>query len=378
MSDLLPLADTLVVDATRMLPGAVLSRSLIDLGARVLKIEAPAGGDPMRHMPPHADGIGVGFCLYYRGAESVTLDLRTPEGMDRLRALLGRADVFTESFRPGTLARWGLELDAVEASNPGLVSCTLPGFAAGNPRVAHDLNLTALTGFVQRLPGGGFAPGSSTEPARIPPVQIADVNAGLLASGSVLAALLRRTRTGRGARLAQPLLSGPLPFVAWPWADAAMGARGVADTLLGGDVPCYRVYEAADGALAVGALEPKFWVGLCQVLGHPELAAAGLDASPRGQEAAETIQTLLRTQPVQHWLDLFEDHNLPVTAVHDMESAIADPTVAASGLLERLPLPGGETLQVPGPAHASLTETPDRPAPRLGADTERVLAEFGL
>src|SRR5690606_29496324 len=199
-----PLANTRVVDCTRMLPGAVLARNLIDLGARLIKIEDPRGGDPMRHTPPLVGGIGVGFCVYYRGAESLRLDLRTPEGLARLRRLLARADVLLESFRPGTLAGWGLSFDEIEREFPRLVSCSLPAYADDDRRVAHDLNLTGLTGLLGQLPGSRLSYGGGED---IPRVLMADVITGLLATSSVLAALLGRASTGIGVRIQQPLLS---------------------------------------------------------------------------------------------------------------------------------------------------------------------------
>src|SRR5690606_8046221 len=127
--DTLPLAGTVVVDVSRMLPGAVLARCLLDLGARVIKVEDPGVGDLMRHAPPLIDGVGAGFIAFFRGAESVGLDLRTPAGAAALRRLAAGADVLIESFRPGTMARFGLPEAELLADNPRLVLCSLPGFS---------------------------------------------------------------------------------------------------------------------------------------------------------------------------------------------------------------------------------------------------------
>lgn len=362
-SEDLPLAGTLVVDVSRMLPGAVLARALLDLGARVIKVEDPRQGDLMRLAPPHVGGVGVGFSVFFRGAESVGLDLRAPAGAAALRHLAARADVLVESFRPGTLARWGLAEDALLAESPRLVLCSLPGFASGSA-VGHDLNFTGLTGLLRSLRDLG-----------IPALQLADVSGGLLACSSVLAALLRRARTGRGGHVRQPLLSGPLPFVAWAWAEQAVAGGGMSQQMLGGDIPAYRTYRCADGLeLSVGCLEPKFWVGFAQAVGRPELAGVGLDPGPAGQAAAAAMQAHLAAQPRAHWLALVAPHDLPVWPVHALADAPGDPTLA--DLVEATPLPDGSSLRAAGPFFPALGRTPAAPAPALGAHTRAVLEEF--
>lgn len=370
-----PLAGTLVIDCSRMLPGAVLARGLLDLGARVIKVEDPRGGDMMRHAPPLVGGIGVGFCVYYRGAQSLRLDLRSPEGLARLHRLLRRADVFVESFRPGTLESWGLPLAQLHETYPRLVSCSLPGYADDDRRVAHDLNLTGLTGLLGQLPGSRLTTGSGDD---IPRVLFADVNTGLLATTSVLAALVGRATTGRGARVHQPLLSATLPLMLWPWADRAAGSSGMLETFLSGRVPCYRCYRCADGRLiSVGCLEPKFWQALCEALGKQRLAAFGLDLGEHGRAAADEVAELFASQPSSEWLAKLADKDLPVALVHDLDGARSEPTLASSGLLEHTPMPGGGRLTVPGPALPAIGRTPERPAPKLGEHDDAILAEFG-
>lgn len=360
----LPLAGITVLDVSRMLPGAVLTRSLLDLGARVIKIEDPRMGDLMRLAPPLVGGVGVGYCVYFRGAESVGLDLREPAGVAALRLLAARADVLIESFRPGTMARYGLPLEQLRADHPGLIVCSLPGFV-GAKEVGHDLNFTALTGALRRV-----------SPVGIPALQLADVTAGLLASSAILAALLLRARTGAGMLLRQPLLTGPLPFVTWAWAEAAAGGGGMSQQMLGGDLPAYRCYRCADGLeLAVGCLEPKFWVGFAGAVGRPELAGTGLDVGPAGDATAAAMQAWLSSQPRAHWLALVADLALPVWPVHELEDATREPLL--DPLTEATPMPDGTTLRAPGPALPDLGRTPSTPAPALGAHTRAVLTEFG-
>lgn len=364
----LPLAGLVVVDTSRMLPGAVLVRMLVDLGARVIKVEDPRMGDPMRLSPPIVDGIGAGFRAYFRGVESVGLDLRTPEGAEALRGLAERADVLIESFRPGTLDKWGVGIDRLMALNPGLIVCSLSGFGTQGPeanQVAHDMNLVAFSGLLSQLPPG------------FPHVQLADVTTGMLACSSILAALLAKHRTGRGRHVDQPLALGPLPFLTWAWADAsAKQGPGLLGTVLSGQAPCYRLYTCADGVQVVlGAIEPKFWAMLTGALGLEAYAGDGLDLGERGEAAAEALAARLAAQPAAHWAALAAQAGIPLTVAHTLEAGMAEPYYARQA--EAVPGPGD--LRAPGPFMAGWTGGAGAsPAPRVGEHTASVLGSFGI
>lgn len=342
----LPLAGVVVVDCSRMLPGAVLARQLLELGARLIKVEEP-GGDPLRHAPPLVDGIGAGFAVFFRGAQSVELDLRTPAGAAALRALARRADVLVESFRPGTLAGWGVALADLRAANPGLVTCSLSAYGEGDDRPGHDLNVAASSGLLALLGDG------------VPGLLFADVSAGLLAATAIVAALLARSRSGRGTHLEQPLGRALQPFLAWPLADRAGGGEGVLATHLSGACPAYRRYRCGDGReLAVAAVEPKFWSAWVELLGLPEAAGAGLDPGEEGASVAAAVEAVLQRAPRDHWLGLATAAGLPVSPVRTLGEVCA-----ARGQAEEEPwLAGGAR-----PAGVS--------APRLGEHTAAVLAE---
>lgn len=365
----LPLEGMLVVDLSRMLPGAVLARQLLDLGARLIKVEDPKGGDPMRQVPPLVDGIGVGFAAFLRGAESVTLDLRDTGDAGRARRLAAGADVLVESFRPGTLEKWGSGWDDLRPDNPGLVWCSLSSFGSSSEvrdRVAHDLNFSAMAGILD-LVGG-----------RVPRLQLADITSGLLAASSILAALLARERGGGGRRLEQPLAAGPLPFLTWNWAEQGIGGGGVLDTLLGGVCPCYRVYTCGDGkAVSLAALEPKFWAAFVKLLGTDGLEHAAFALGGDGQRTAAAVEKALSVHPRDHWLRLAEANGLPLGPVHGCDEAPSEPAFAAAGLTEDTPMPGGTTAPGVGTWNVGIGETPDRPAPKLGEHNAAILAEFG-
>jgi alpha-methylacyl-CoA racemase len=327
------LAGTVVVDVSRMLPGAVLARELLDLGARVVKVEAPVGGDPMREIPPVVDGVGAAFRAYYAGAESVCLDLRDAAGAAALRRLARHADVLVESFRPGTLDAWGAGPQRLARLNPSLVVCSLSSYGQASERVGHDLNFVAESGLLELL---------GTE--SVPRAQLADVAAGLQACSAVLAALLSRSRTGRGAVLDVPLAAAPGPFVAFAAAERHAGGGGAVDRLLAGECPAYGVYTCGDGRrVAVGALEPKFWADFAEAAGLSDLAGAGLepDASARRRVADRLAEA-----PASHWLEIAEERNLPITLVRRVEET--PPATAAAA------------------------------APRLGEHTREVLARIGF
>jgi crotonobetainyl-CoA:carnitine CoA-transferase CaiB-like acyl-CoA transferase len=364
----LPLEGMVVVDVSRMLPGGVLARQLLDLGARLVKVEEPGTGDPMRMVPPLVDGMGIGFATLLRGAESVCLDLSRDDGQSKLAALTARADVLVESFRPGTIAGWGLGFDILAEANPRLVWCSLSSFGRAESvrdRLAHDLNLIALTGALDAM-----GPDQ-------PRLQLADVGAGLLAATSIVAALLLRERTGRGGRVDQPLATGPLPFMTWRWAEAAADRERVVDLLLGGACPCYRTYRCGDGELvAVSALEPKFWIGFVTMLGAEELDAAGFAVGDEGAAAVARVEDLLAEHPRDHWLALAEARGLPLSAVHTPDRAVRDRLFADADLTEQLPLPDGAFQTGVGPWLWEIGRTPGRPAPRLGEHTQEVLSEI--
>jgi crotonobetainyl-CoA:carnitine CoA-transferase CaiB-like acyl-CoA transferase len=368
-----PLDGVIILDATRLLPGAVLARLLLDLGARLIKIEDPAVGDPLRHAPPQVGGTSAAFAFFLRGAESICLDLRRPEGAASLRKLARHADVVNESFRPGTMERWGLGPERLRAVNPGLTTCSLSSFGRIGPwadRVGHDLNFVASSGLLTQVAGGESQPLQT---------QLADVSSAILAGTAIVAALLKRHRTGSGTVIDQPLSSGVVPLLAWPWADAAGGGGGLNEQILAGDCPCYRVYACGDGErLAGGNLEPKFWVGFVELLGLPHLAGAGLDLGEAGRAAIAEVEARLATASRAHWLELAETKGLPVSAVDDLEAARAPGGyLETAGLGELASLGEGQSL-IPGPFIPSLITRPAGDAPKLGQHTKALMSEFGL
>jgi len=285
----------LVVDLTRYLPGAFASRELQRLGARVVRVEPPEG-DPMRHVAPAWDDALNG------GKESVACDLKGEPEL--ARALLARADVVLEGFRPGVAARLGVGPDDAPES---AVYCSITGFGSGGPhtgRAGHDLNYIGWAGLLE-----------DTAPS-LPPLQPADLAAGALgAVAQILAALLERGRTGIGARLTISMTHGSHRLV-----SHRLGGDPLPRFLTGG-LACYRIYETGDGRhLTVGALEPKFFSRLCELIGRPELAERQLVAGEQEALAAE-LASVFSNRPLAEWLALFDGEDVCVGPVATLAEA---------------------------------------------------------
>jgi alpha-methylacyl-CoA racemase len=285
-----PLGGMLVVDLTRYVPGAFASAELLRFGARVVRVEQP-GGDPMRATAEAwHDALNA-------GKESVVCDL--PREVDLARALLGRADIVVESFRPGVAERLGVGPDDAPDS---AVYCSITGFGRGGrheQRAGHDLNYVGWAGLLE-----------PTAP-NLPPVQVADLAAGALgAVTEILAALVERERTGRGSRLVVSMTHGSHRL--------ASGAP-----VLTSGFACYRMYETADGRhLTVGALEPKFFARLCEVVGRPELAERHYDADQ--SSLVDELAEVFRGRPLEEWLHVFETEDACVGPVATLTEAQAD------------------------------------------------------
>jgi alpha-methylacyl-CoA racemase len=291
------LTGILVVDFTRYLPGAYASRELLRLGARVVCVEAP-DGDPLRETAPTWDAV------LRSGKESVVCDL--PGESAFARRLCDQADVVLEGFRPGVATRLGIGPDHVPTTT---VYCSITGFGEGTRhegRAGHDLNYLGWAGAL-----------ADTAPA-LPPIQVADLAAGgLAAANRVLAALFQRERTGSGARIVISMTHGAHDLVAH---------RRLGDPrprLLTGGLACYRSYPTADGRLlTVAALEPKFFVRLCELLGRPELGARQHDEDQ--ETLAGELEIVFAAHSLEHWLMRFDDEDVCIGPVGTIAEAAAE------------------------------------------------------
>src|SRR5437764_4102180 len=294
---MLPLSGMLVVDFSRYLPGAFASRELLELGARVVCVEPP-GGDPMRTTAPAWDAA------LRAGKESLEVDLKRHAAP--ALELLREADVVLESFRPGVASRLGIGPENVPERT---VYCSITGFGVGGrheQRAGHDVNYLGWAGAL-----------ADTAPS-LPPVQAADLAAGALgAVTEVLAALVSRGRTGEGARIVVSMTHGSHKLL--PKAP-----------VLTGGFACYAIYACADDRwLTVGALEPKFFASICELVGRPELAARQYDAEQA--EVRAMLAAVFAEQPLAHWLALFDREDVCVGPVATPAEAAGEFASATPG-----------------------------------------------
>lgn len=371
-----PLAGVRVVDLTRLLPGGYATSLLVGLGADVVKVEDPRGGDGTRISPPYAptgeSGLFLALC---RGKRSVCLDLKNPAGRDALLALVAASEVLVDSFRPGVLDRLGLGADVLTEANPSLVHVSMTAYGEGSRArlPGHDLNVEGYAGML-----GLTRTADGSVP--MPELPVADMAAGLQAALAVVAGL-RSAAGGEPFRADVTMLDSALSLTAI--GQGAVMATGqappVPDVLTGG-LACYGVYRCGDGLeLVLGALEPVFFRRVAELVGDPSLADVQYDIA--GQDALRgRLTTLFASRPRQDWLDLLEHEDTCVTPVRDAAEALADPDLRERGVLEQVALADGTVVTAarpvpwlpPAPDAAPLT------APQLGADTDAVLTAIGL
>jgi crotonobetainyl-CoA:carnitine CoA-transferase CaiB-like acyl-CoA transferase len=365
----LPLAGIRIVDLSRLLPGAFATLMLAEMGSEVIKVEDPDGGDPMRRLPPLTNGRSVYDLLLNRGKKSVTLDLRTAADRQQLVELVAGADVVVESFRPRTARRLGVSADQLRQQHGRLVHCAITGYGQAGPyaeRPGHDLNYVALSGLLaaDRRP-----------PGELPRMFMADVGGGAMTPViAILGALLGRERHGDGASLDISMHDSAMYWVMLP------AIRDLVEDgpVVSGELPtfgghaCYNIYTCGDGLpIALGALEPKFWIAFCRGAGRPDLAARHAQDADQAGLLAET-RALFATRTREEWLRLFTGDEVCLTPVNSPVEAFADPHAAARGLVRASA--GLRTVRAPFLA-ASVDLAP---APALGQHNAEILGRDGF
>jgi formyl-CoA transferase len=375
----LPLADVRVLDLTQILAGPYCTMMLADLGADVVKVERPGGGDGSRQWgPPFVAGESAYFLQVNRNKRSIAVDLKHPDGAGVAQRLAADADVVIENFLPHAGERFGLDAGSVRGRTPALVHCSIRGYPTGHPEAAkpgYDFVMQGVGGIMsmQGEPAG--------EPMKVA-VAISDIVAGQFASSAILAALLRRARTGEGATLEVSLLDAQVAWLANRGGDWLIG--DIEPVRLGNAHPSivpYQTFRAADGYvnLAVGTDEQfaRFCheAGLPETAADPEFTTNRLRVVHRDRLVAELGRTFA-ARPVAHWLGVLDRAGVPGGPVLSVPDALAGPAAhtvetvehSTDGPLRMI----GSPMQVDGRRlHAR------RPPPRLGEHTAEVLAEAG-
>jgi alpha-methylacyl-CoA racemase len=379
-----PLSDIRVLDLTRLLPGGFCSLMLADFGAEVLKVEDTGGGDYVRWAPPYYGDdehqeLGTRSALYLalnRGKRSVRLDLKAERGREAFLRLAREYDVVLESFRPGVLDRLGVGYERLREVNPRIVYCAITGYGQTGPgteRAGHDMNYLGLNGLL----------GLSGEPGGRPiqaAGQIADLGGGaLMAAFGVMAALHERERSGEGQLVDVSMTDGSLAWLlmeaARYFCDGVVPHRG--ELMLAGRLVCYLPYEAADGWVTCGALEPKFWAAFCRGVGREDLIERQFDRP--GSDAWKEIAEIFRSRTRDEWKAFNDEHDAMIEPVLDLDEALSSELVEAREMVVELEQPHmGSVRQLGVPI--KLGRTPgkvEQPAPALGEHTREVLAEVG-
>ena len=370
-----------VVDLTRIVAGPFCSMFLADMGAEVIKVEEPGAGDPVRKQGAARNGYSLYFATFNRNKRSITLDLRTDEGKEVLRRLLGRADVVVNNYRPGVMDRMGFGRDALRSIKPDIVSCNVTGFGLDGPyaaRPSFDFIAQAMSGF---MAVNGDADGPPMRAA--PP--ISDLVAGAYAAMGILAALVRRSRTGQGEEVTTALTDGMtsmLAFLATNWfATGELPLRTGNDHALASP---YGLFEAADGEVAIAPSNDTFYLKLLAVLDleqlkdRPEFRTNELRFTNRAAINA-AVNERTRTRPVAHWIRVLNDAGIPCGRVLSVAEVFDDPQTRHQRMRLTIEHPRCGPLDVLG-FPIKFTDDPcriHRPPPDLGADTAAVLGELG-
>ncbi len=368
-----------VVDLTRVRSGPTAARQLADWGAEVIRIEAPVSVEPDDGLdgPRHAPD----FQNIHRGKRSLTLNLRSPEGIAILHRLVARADVVIENFRPDVKHRLGIDFESLRAINPRLVYASISGFGQDGPyanlpgfdQVAQGYGgLMSVTG----LPGQG--------PVRVG-IPIADLSSGLYCAFGIVTALLEREVSGEGQWVTTSLLEAQIAMmdfqaVRWLIQREVPGQAG-------NDHPTYApmgAFAAADGHINIAVLGTPMWVKFCAVLGAPEMAANPdfIDAETRLANRATlnaAIAAILRTKPRAEWMRLLNAASIPCGPINGMDEVFADPQVVHSGIAQAVEHPDlGEIRLVGQPVHLSRTPSHLRAAaPDRGQHSDDILHDLG-
>ena len=371
-----------VIDLTRIVSGPFCTMFLADMGAEVIKVETPGEGDPVRQQGAARNGYSLYFASFNRNKRSITLDLRSAEGKEVLRRLLASADVVVDNYRPGVMERMGFGRAALAALKSDLISCHVTGFGLDGPyagRPSFDFIAQAMSGFMS-VNGAPDGP-----PMRAAP-PISDLVAGAYAAIGILAALARRSRTGRGEEVATALtdsMTSMLAFLATNWfATGELPVRTGNDHALASP---YGLFEAADGEIAIAPSNEEFYLRLLAALGlehlreRPEFATNALRFANRAAINA-AINERTRERPVAHWIEALNAAGVPCGRVLNIAEVFADPQTIHQQMRLTIDHPQYGPLDVLG-FPIKFADAPcviHRPPPALGADTDAVLREIGF
>lgn len=362
-----PLEGILVLDFSTLLPGPMATLLMAEAGAEVVKIERPGTGEDMRAYAPPWGKDGVNFAMLNRGKKSLALDLKSPADRAKLEPLVARADILIEQFRPGVMARLGLDYAKLSAANPRLIYCSITGYGQTGPKrdvAGHDLNYIGDTGLLALSSGPARTP-------VVPPALIADIAGGAYPCFmNVLLALRERDATGRGRHLDVAMADGLFAFMYWALGSGFATGRWPGDgtELVTGGTPRYRLYPTADGRLVAAApIEQKFWENFCAIVGlAPELRDDRRDPA----RTIAAVTAAIGAADAAKWVGKFAGTDCCCSIVATLEEAVADPHFRARGLFAHAVTneTGASIPALPVPIDPGFRADPAKPlaSPKLG------------
>ncbi len=372
-----------VLDLTQILAGPMCTMVLADMGADVIKIEKPQGGDDNRRMgPPFVKDWSAGFLAVNRNKRSLALDLRSEEGRGVFRRLVEDADAVVENFRPGVMERFGLGFDALTSLKPRLVYCTISGFGSTGParnRGGFDLVAQGVSGLMS-ITGHPDMP-----PAKVG-VPITDLTAGLYGANGVMAAYIHALKTGQGQMVDTSLMEAGVAYTVWE--SSVYFAEGEIPGPLGSahrvSAP-YQALRTRDGYLNLGAATQPTWEQLCRAIGREDLMDDDRFRNPwdrkaRERELADLLEETFSTQDTEQWLELLDNAGVVAGPIYNMEQVYRDPQVLAREMLVDTEDPELGTIHNIG-VPVKLSATPGRirrRAPALGEHSREILLEHGF
>jgi crotonobetainyl-CoA:carnitine CoA-transferase CaiB-like acyl-CoA transferase len=374
-----PLGGVKVLDLTRVLAGPFVTHILGDLGAEILKVEAPGHGDETRTFAPHVGGESHYFIGLNRHKKSLVIDLRKPRGAQILRDLAAKSDVLVENFRPGVMERLGLGYETLAKVNPRLIYCAVSGFGLTGPlrdKPSFDIVTQALSGALSLNGEAGGTPVKLGLP-------LGDMVGGVFGSIGVLSALHERHATGRGRLVDISLHDGMLGMLGY--LAQLFFVTGADPKPVGTSHPNivpYGAFPASDGLVIIACLTQGFWGKLCESLARPELAgderfATGADRLKNRDALNRIIAEITKTRTVEHWTRRLADNDVPHAPVLGVGAALGHPHSVAREMVVTAEHPAAGTIKMVGRPikFPGMKQPPLRPSPLLGQHTAEVLRE---
>ncbi len=377
-----PLSGILVVDLSRILAGPYCTLLMAEMGARVVKVESPKGGDDARAYGPYVNGRSTYFASVNRGKQSIALDLKAEGDRAIFDKLLAKADVIVENFRPGTMEKLGYGWEQLHAKYPQLIYASASGFGHTGPNSkdpAYDMVVQGMGGVMSITgPIGG-------EPVRVG-MSIGDIGAGLYTAVAVNAALVHRLKTGEATKVDIGMFDCQIALLE----NAVMRytVEGEVPGPLGARHPTivpFQAFKTGDGSIIISAGNDSLFVKMCNALGLDALATdpdykTNALRQKHHAKLEHTLETLLKTQPTAHWLAIMAKADIPAGPINNIEQALAHPQVAARTMLVTVPDGSGGTLTLAGnPIKMSAFDDPKtrKAAPDLDADRAAILSYIG-